>query len=289
MYDDFRETFRAFQERGAEDPLYETLHLIDAVSGGVLRRMDSSAVRSYLDQQNLSLSQVVQDRRNGTPLEYIIERAAFAGLSLHCSKGALIPVPWTELLVEVTLGVVEERQEKARSQTILEVGTGCGNVALSLAVRTDDTQILASDISPEAVAIARRNVDEYQLNGRITVRCGDLFSPFRGSEVEGTVDIVVCNPPYIPSASLSRLPTEITDHEPLVALDGGPYGIDFCSRLIAESASMLTPDGRLIFEVGVGLERLASRILKRNGNYADVKCIGGAEDRIRVMSAAKTQ
>jgi release factor glutamine methyltransferase len=287
MYDDFRETFRVFQECGAEDPLYETLHLIDTVSGGVLGRMDSSAVRSYLDRQNLSLSQVVLERRKGIPLEYVVQRAAFAGLSLHCSKGALIPVQWTELLVEVTLGVLMQRREKVRSQTILEVGTGCGNVAVSLAVRTDDIVILASDISPEAVEIARINVNEYHLSDRITVRCGDLFSPFPG--VEGAVDVVVCNPPYIPTASLSRLPTEITDHEPSVALDGGPYGIDFCRRLILESVSILMPGGRLIFEVGVGLEGLASRILKRNGHYTDVKCIGGAEDPIRVMSAAKIQ
>ena len=132
-------------------------------------------------------------------------------------------------------------------------------------------------------------MDEYDLSSKVTLYCGDLFSPFRGPKYEGAVDIVVCNPPYIPTGSLKRLPPEITEHEPLIALDAGPYGMDFYRRLISDSVSMLKPGGILVFEIGVGQERLVTRILGRIEGYESVQYYRDDDDQIRVMSAAKVQ
>ena len=287
MYDEFQEAFRAFEEGGAEDPLVEALHLIDIISGGALRGIDPSLVRSFLDQQDMTLQDVAQERNTGIPLEYIVGRAAFAGLRLHCLKGALIPTEWTKLLVDVTLDIIEERQESETDQTIMEIGTGCGNIAVSLAMRAEGVRILASDVSPEAVEIAQKNVDEFDLSDKVAVYCGDLFSPFHGSEDEGAVDLVVCNPPYIPTGSLSKLSHEILEHEPAIALDAGPYGMDFYRRLIADSVSMLKPGGILVFEIGVGQERLVTRILGRNKGYEDARCFKDPDGQTRVMSAVR--
>ena len=191
--------------------------------------------------------------------------------------------------MEVTLGVIERRQRRERNQTVLEMGTGCGNVAVSLALRTDGTRILASDISPEAVEIAQKNVDEHCLSNKVMLYCGDLFSPFHGSEYEGAVDIVVCNPPYIPTGSLGKLPPEIMDHEPSIALDGGPYGLDFYRRLIADSVCVLKLGGVLVFEIGLGQERLVARILERNGHYRDTQCHRDGDGKTRVISAVRAQ
>jgi release factor glutamine methyltransferase len=114
-------------------------------------------------------------------------------------------------------------------------------------MNSDRTKILACDISPEAVMIAKRNVDNFFLKGRVSIFCGDLFAPFRELGCEEGIDLVVCNPPYIPTGSLCKLSKEILDHEPKIALDGGPFGIDFHRRLITDSFSMLKPKGGLIF------------------------------------------
>ena len=288
MYEEFREIYRAFQEYGSEDPLRETLHLVDIISGGVLRAMGRACVKSFLEQQGVSLAHVAQERRKGIPLEYIIGMATFAGLSLHCSKGTLVPTDWTKQLVDVALDTLQRRQETRRSQTLVEIGTGCANIAVSLALRTEGVEILASDISPEAVEVAQKNIDECGLANRITLFCGDLHSPFLGSEYEGAVDVVVCNPPYIPTGSLSDLPSETTEHEPLIALDGGPYGIDFYRRLITDSVAVLRPGGALIFEVCIGKETLVTSLLERNGRYGDTRHHQNTDGEAGVISAFKT-
>jgi release factor glutamine methyltransferase len=267
MYEALHEAYREFQDSGVEDPLGETLHLVDIISGGALREVDQDGVKSFLGQNGASLRRVVEARRKGIPLEYIIGRAVFAGLCLYCSEDTLIPTEWTTQLVEVAVDVLRKRQKTRRAQIVLEIGTGCGNAAILLARRTEAVQILASDVSGGAVAIARRNVEGFGLVDRISLFCGDLCSPFLGSEYEGEIDVVVCNPPYIPTGSLSGLPAAVTEYEPLIALDGGPYGIDFYRRLVADSMKVLRSGGALVFEVGSGQENLVVRLLERNGHY----------------------
>jgi release factor glutamine methyltransferase len=104
---------------------------------------------------------------------------------------------------------------------------------------------------------------------------------------ESEIDLVVCNPPYIPTGSLANLSPEIIDHEPLVALDAGPYGIDIIRRLIADSLSILKPAGILVFEIGEGQEKLAARLLRKNGGYTDVRYHKDGDGTIRVISAKK--
>ena len=209
------------------------------------------------------------------------------GLRFFCSPDTLIPREETELLVKATLSLIRKKQEFENDLTIIDMGTGCGNIAVSLAMNSDNTRILASDISPAAIEIAQKNVNEFGLQEMVSLFCGDLFSSFHGLSCEGRIDLIVCNPPYIPTASLCRLPRAVIDYEPSVALDAGAYGIGFFRRLIADSFSMLKPEGILIFEIGEGQEKLVTRLLERNGGYKDV---GYFKDgvHIRVISATKS-
>jgi release factor glutamine methyltransferase len=282
MYDDFLQTYKFFREHGVEDPLLDTLHLFDLLSRGALRKADLS----LLAKEKIELTDLVKKRKEGMPLEYIIGSAYFMGLMFYCSPGALIPREETELLVKVTLEIIRKMQEFENALAIIEVGTGCGNIAVSLAMKSENTKIFASDISPEAIEVAKKNVNKFNLQERVSLFCGDLFSPFHGSGYEGKIDLVVCNPPYIPTGSLGKLSSEIIEYEPKVALDAGSYGIDFFRRLINDSLSILKPEGILVFEIGEGQEKLVARLFKKNGDYKDIGCFDDGEH-IRVISAIK--
>jgi len=189
--------------------------------------------------------------------------------------------------VDVAVIFIEERQKTAPKQVAVDVGTGCGNIPVLLALRTSGVDIFASDVSPEAVEVARKNIEKYNLGGRITLACGDLFEPFIEKGYEGKIDVVLCNPPYIPTASIEKMVPEISAHQPRLALDGGPYGVSFYQRRINEAVNVLKPGGLLVFEIGEGQEKLVSRTLSRHEHYEDLQYHKDHEDIVRVLSARK--
>ncbi len=282
-FDGIIQVYNLFEEKGFADPLAETLRLCDLASGGSLRNLDLS----LLDERCIDLAGLVEKRKENTPLEYILGRAVFMGRTFHCTLDTLIPTEETRLLVETAASIVRERRKSSGEQAVIEIGTGCGNIAVSLALLTGDAGIHASDISSGAIDVARKNVEKFKLEERVSLYCGDLFEPFRELGLFGATDAVVCNPPYIPSGSLDRLHPEIAKN-PKVALDAGPYGINFYLRLINESLSVLKPGGILVFEIGEGQEKLVERLFRKNAGYGDRSSYRqGDEDTVRVMSAAR--
>ncbi len=278
------EIYTEFKKHGVADPLAETFRFADLVSGGALRRIDLSVLGEEPD-----LADIARQRAEGKPLEYILGVAPFLGELLECREGALIPREETELLTLTCLGFIEElRTAGVQAPKIIELGTGSGNIAVVLAMKTGNAEIYASDISEEAVGVAASNVERCGVVGRVTILCGDMFEPFRGKGLEGTTDIVVCNPPYIPSTSVDKLDSQIIDHEPRVALDAGAYGLDIFQRLIKEAPEFLRPGGMLAFEIGAGQEKIVSRLFRKAGDvYGPVEQIDdGAE--IRVLTAIRT-
>jgi len=283
MFSELQKAYDIFQNEGIEDPLSEILHLANIASGGALYKVDSS----LRDLSHLDLAQLAQKRKEGTPMEYIVGKAAFAGLSLHCTEKTIVPTEYTKVLVDVAVDFLKQRQASVKEQAIIELGTGCGNIAIAIAMQIEGVKILATDISPEALEIARKNLDTYNLSDKITLVCGDLFSPFQGLGYEGSIDLITCNPPYIPTSSLKKLPPEVVKFQPRIALEAGPYGMDFFSKMINDSILMLKPGGVLVFEIGAGQEKLVTRILSRNSGYEDIKYFKDEDGVIRVLSAAK--
>lgn len=281
-FNDFLDVYQAFQGSGIENPLLETLYLFDLLSEGAL----GDTNLQLLEQEKIDLLELANKREKGMPLEKIIGLASFMGHNFFCSPETFIPKKQTEILVRIALNFLKKKQQSENNLTIIDMAAGCGNIAITLAMNFDNARVFASDISPEAVMSAKRNVNKFRVQGRVSIFCGDLFAPFRGLGCEEMIDLVVCNPPYIPTGSLHKLPKKITDFEPKVALNGGPFGIDFHRRLITDTLSMLKPHGVLIFEIGIGQQGLVSRLFKKKDGYEDVQHHSDGAD-IRVVSASK--
>ena len=229
----------------------------------------------------------MQKSEKGMPLEYVSGRATFMGLTFLVSADTLIPRKETQLLVSVVLGIIGEREKIQDSLTIIDMGTGCGNIAISLAINSKNTKILGSDISSSAIAIAQQNVNKFNLQRRVSLMSGDLFSGFRSMGYEGKIDLIVFNPPYISTGKIARLSHEITDYEPVIALDGGPYGLNFHLRTIKEALPFLKPKGILALEIGLGQEKQVIRLFERSGTYKNISTFSDNEGQVRVITAEK--
>ncbi|HEY5997785.1 MAG TPA: peptide chain release factor N(5)-glutamine methyltransferase [bacterium] len=282
MYDHLCEIYARFKAAGVAEPFREAVHLLDLLGDGSLRRIDATAA----DGMSECLAAIEQRGKGTVPLEYLVGRAVFMGNVFHCTPDTLIPTEDTDLLVRVVSEHARGATAPGRRPTIIEIGTGSGNIAITLALGLEGARILASDISAGAVEVARRNVAKHGVQDRVSLFCGDMFAPFADLDCRGAVDVVVSNPPYIPTSSLARLSSEIVDHEPLVALDGGPYGIDIYRKLIAGAREFLSPQGVLVFEIGERQEKLVERLLKKTGGYGDIAC-HERQGSVRVMSARK--
>lgn len=284
MFEFVYQLHNAFAQAGLPDPWQETLHLCDILSGGALRELDGRSPHAF-PPHNLSLDEVVAQRQQGVPLAYILGQTVFMGRPFTCTPATLIPRAETELLVKTVVNHAADIANDA--PTIVDVGTGSGNIAVSLALALPYSRVFALDISPEAVAQAQKHVETYKLQDRVSVRCGDLFAPIAGEGLAEAVDIVVCNPPYIPSGSLSKMAEEIVAHEPLMALDAGPYGINIFRRLVSDALAFLRPGGLLAFEFGAGQDVLVQRLVQKNGGYAPCQLILDHTGTPRVIQTQK--
>ncbi len=178
-------------------------------------------------------------RRAGVPLPYLTGRVEFFGLEFTVTPEVLIPRPETETLVERAL---------ARApQTVVDVGTGSGCVAVALAVRLPRARLYATDLSRAALRVAAENARRHGVADRIHFLQADLASPLRGP-----VDLVVSNPPYVAEEEWASLPESVREYEPRLALDGGPGGLSVVRRLLADAARLLRPGGALLVEIGAG-------------------------------------
>jgi release factor glutamine methyltransferase len=189
--------------------------------------------------------ELVSRRLCGEPTPYIIGRTDFCDIELAVTPVAAIPRPETELLVEEASALAGKRLPDTPSLTVVDVGTGCGAIALALATRLPPLQIIATDISPAALALAQSNAERLGLASSLRFLCGDLLAP-----LEQPVDIVVANLPYVRSAEWETLPAEIRCYEPREALDGGPDGLRVIERLLRQAPPFLRSGAALLLEIG---------------------------------------
>jgi len=252
---------------GAEDPFLETIKILDFLQKGAIKEMDPAAMNDH----GINFEDLIAERRKGIPLEYVMGKAYFMGHPFFVNNETLIPTPETRLLVETVEKIVEERESDGEDIRIIDMGTGCGNIAVSIGLCTENTRIYASDISEGAVRIAGMNVEMHGLTERIEVSCGDRFEPFEKGDLKGNIDIIVCNPPYLPTESIDRMDPEIRDHEPHLALDAGPFGVDFFVHLLEGSLKYLKPKGVLLFEFGERQENIVKRLIRKSGGYGEVR------------------
>jgi release factor glutamine methyltransferase len=206
---------------------------------------------------------LIKRRLGGEPVAYLIGEHEFWGLPLFVDPNVLVPRPDTETVVEVAVA----GRDKAAPCRVLDLCTGSGAIALALAKELPAAQVIATDVSPSAVAIATKNVERNQMSARVQVRCGDLFAPVAGE----VFDLIVSNPPYIATHVIATLSAEVK-REPVLALDGGADGMAFYDRICTEAMTYLSPGGALVVEHGYDQAAQVRERFVRAG-FADVALV----------------
>lgn len=201
-------------------------------------------------------------RAAGEPLQYLLGTQEFCGLEFEVGPAVLIPRPETELLV----GEAREIAGREAAPFVADIGTGSGCIAVTLAHALPEATVYATDLSADALDVARRNAGRHGVTERVRFLEGDLLAPLAGLGLEGRLAAVVSNPPYIASADLPRLQREVR-REPRLALDGGPDGLAFYRRLLREATSYLAPGGTMVLEVGQGQAESVCRMAEEAGGY----------------------
>lgn len=210
----------------------------------------------------------------------------FLGIDMAVAEGALVPREETELLGRTALDLLRG-EATSHPLRVIDMCCGSGNLACAIATLHPAVQVWASDLTDGAISVARQNVRHLGLDARVTVVQGDLFAPLAGQGLEHTIDMVVCNPPYISTGKLSKERAELLVHEPREAFDGGPYGVSIFQRVVRDAAAFLKPRGHLLFEIGEGQERQVTLLLARSGIYAPATTVANAAGTPRVVAVAK--
>ncbi|HLA50387.1 MAG TPA: peptide chain release factor N(5)-glutamine methyltransferase, partial [Thermodesulfovibrionia bacterium] len=225
----------------------------------------------------------VERRIKREPSQYILGEQEFWGLPFKVTKDVLIPRPETEVLVEEAVKTVRSQESEVRSQNtkihyselrtpdsklILDLCTGSGCIAISLAKEIPNSRVFAVDISEKALDVARENAERYDVADRITFLSGDLFEPLNGLNIKA--DIIVSNPPYISRKMLQELQPEVKDYEPQAALYGGEDGMDFYRKIIADAPAYLAKGGYLMLEMGYRQAGKIKNLIEQNNGFEDI-------------------
>jgi release factor glutamine methyltransferase len=261
---------------GIEDSGYEAALLVEKFCG--IRQSDIPLLRGR-SFSNPGLEAAVKRRTERCPLQYILGEWGFCGETYEVSPACLIPRPDTELLVETAAELIPA------NGNFIDAGTGSGCVSISLLALRPDLTGTAFDISPEALAIAGRNSARNKTADRLTLKNGDMLDQ-NFWNTAGKFDAVVSNPPYIPGDEIAGLEPELC-HEPLLALFGGPDGLDFYRSIIKYAGAALKDGGIMLLEVGFGEADGVSAIAKAGGYCAET--LNDIEGRGRVVVLRKNR
>jgi len=228
----------------------------------------------------------IQRRVSGEPLQYILEHQEFWSINFEVDPRVLIPRPETELLVEQGLSIISKISFK-RTLSILEIGTGSGVIAIALAKEMKNIFLVATDISRDALILAKENAKSAGVLDRIKFVNGDLFGPLHPSKERNIFDLILSNPPYIIRRKIRTLPKEVKDHEPIIALDGGEDGLAFYRHIIPEAPFYLREGGWLLLEVALGQSRIVSEMIEEEGHFFKPESIPDLSGIGRVVKAQR--
>jgi release factor glutamine methyltransferase len=232
-----------------------------------------------------AFASLIARRGAGCPSAYLTGRCEFYGLALRVDPRVLIPRPETERLVEVVAGALAPRP----APVIVDVGTGSGAIALALARLIAGARVIATDVSEEALAVARANAERLGLAPRLTWCRGDVLDALAGVAAPAGVDAICANPPYVPSDDVAALAREIREHEPRRALDGGPDGLSFHRQIVAGAAAYLRPGGVLALETSAlgGQAHAVAALIAGEGTFTPAQIVRDHAGLDRVVIATR--
>jgi release factor glutamine methyltransferase len=259
-----------FASREIENPRLISEMLLTHVLGGKRIDLYADANRTATDEERASLRALVQRAMKHEPVQYIVGNAWFFGTEFQVNSSTMIPRSCTERLVEQ---VITHCQENAPSPRIADIGTGSGCIAVTLATHVPEAKITATDISPDALELAKVNASVQKVETQITFLEGDGSTPLLDLD---PFDVVCSNPPYIPDDEMSQLAPNVVDWEPTSALSGGKNGLDLISTIISNAPKILKPRGLLIIELASSTRDEALELAITEEDLVDAKIIRDA-------------
>ena len=255
-----------FEKWRPETPRLDAELLLAFVLGCSRLDLYLKADQPLNQKERKAYRELVQQRADGCPIAYLIGEKEFWSLTLEVNKNTLIPRPDTETLVENTVVQIQNWQIKhPESQCLIaELGTGTAAIPLAICAEVKNLHIIAVDCSKDVLEVAERNMERHKSllsprNNLIELVESNLFSKINLTE---KLDFIISNPPYIPSKNISSLQVDITQYEPLIALDGGPDGLSFYRYLLETAPSLLTPEGEMFLEIGFDQQANLNLLLK---------------------------
>lgn len=274
-----RRSAEFLEKKGVDLPRLQTELLLAHVLGVPRLNLYLSFDRLLTGGELDSARDLVRRRGNREPLQHILGSTSFCGLEMKVNRHVLVPRPETERLAEQAwerLGALQSPGPAA-----LDFGTGSGCIAIALAVHCPGARLEAVDRSDEALAVARENAARHGVAERIRFHSGDGFAALPAGV---RFDLIVSNPPYIPSVEIEQLAPEVRDHDPRAALDGGPDGLEYFRRLAEGGADRLRPGGGLLLEIGDGQAEAVGAILAGH-NWVVERVEADYSGRPRVLAA----
>lgn len=268
-----RKAAEQFSQVKFDTPEFDAKLLLQSVCGYTSAQLISNSNEPLGDQLCNEFWSIVQRRLNHEPVHRILGYREFYGREFQLCDDTLIPRPDTETLVDAVI--------QFAPSSVLEIGTGSGVIAVSLAAELNQVEILATDISPNALKIASKNAEMHEVESRIIFAEADLYEG-----IKGQFDAIVSNPPYIPSQDIKDLQKEVQFFDPPRALDGGENGLDFYCRIFENAGAFLKYGGKILVEIGIGQEDDVASIARRYG-FNDVFVIKDLNQVNRVVIAGR--
>ena len=274
-----------FTDYGVENPSLDAevllMYLLGIERPGLYLRFDQVLTL----EQAATYRSLMERRVKGEPVAYLIGRREFMGLDFAVNRSVLVPRPETELLVERALSFLGEKV--GNDLTVVDVGTGSGAIAVSLARLNTRVEVYAVDCSEDALVLAQHNAVLNSVSGRVRFFLGDLLAPLWALSMEGRVEVIAANLPYIPSGELPDLPVDVRLYEPHIALDGGFDGLDIYRRLLPGAWVLLKSGGLLLMEIGPEQGAILMREILAQGCWHSVEVVLDYAGLERVVVAEK--
>lgn len=274
---------RSLDTSGSTNASQEALWLMAYAFGMKHHELASRKDQAASGEELARAESVVSRRMAREPLQYILGTQEFCGLDFHVNPAVLIPRPETELLVQETL----KEGRFAEGAVLVDVGTGSGCVAVTLAAILSGMRMFALDCSGDALMVAKGNAERHGVGDNITWKEGDLLSPLHECHVVGAVDAIISNPPYIAEEAWAGLQPEVRNFEPRLALVAGQRGTEFHERLLHDARQFLVPGGLLVMELGQGQAPLVRQVAEQAGGYTGLQTIKDEAGIERVMIARR--
>jgi release factor glutamine methyltransferase len=274
-------TEKFFAQKGVESPRLDAQVLLAHSLG--CKRIDlyARSTEEAPETQRVQFRDLVRRRVEGCPVAYLVGTKEFYLLSFEVTPAVLIPRPATEALVLAAL----ERLKSLSVPRVLDIGTGSACLAVSIAKQNAGATVIATDISTDALAVARRNVERHAVANRVRLIESDLFA---GLNSESPFDLILSNPPYVRTGDFVVLAPDVSDHEPRQALDGGPDGFAVIDRLLKDAPVHLAPGGWLLVEIGSDQGDVMLTRLRTTPGLAEAQILPDRDGHARVAVARRT-